>query len=135
MMNFLKTSTLVLVFIINLTAVPMSVFAKNSDGWINHFNMKRAIKRNKAAGRIPVSIQCRNRPGTKVATKPEFKISWVPNTSNRPWALEAETAHAGLTFGPVQSLVDHRFRLVSKDSFSIKYQQKIIKYRCAIWHR
>ena len=134
-MKRFKVLALILAVSLSLIAPVRKAIADNSGIWINHFKLKREIKKNKRAGNIPVSIQCRNRPGTRVATKPEFKIIWKANTSKRAWALEAETAHPGLTFGPAQSQGDRRFKLVEQDSFPVIYQQRKLQYRCAIWHR
>ena len=76
----------ILAFLLLFFVPAQSVFA--ADGWKNLSSLRGEVSGQKRAGKIPVSISCRQDPAANPnLRKPQYKIRWSGNKSNKQWEL------------------------------------------------
>ena len=118
----------IVVFIISSLSIPYT-FA--SDGWLSGAAFKRNTRKNKKLGNYPVSIACRNKPGTK-EFRPQVKTGWKKGTKIWRTRLVSNTSVERRRVNK-QTMDYLGFSLKSRKSYV--YGSSRQSWSCEIWYK
>lgn len=102
-----------------------------ADGWQAATKVNREMKRMRRKGMIATSMTCRNEPGAANRLKPEARVIWEKNVSNKDWA--AFLYKGQLDFMPGNRNQIKQWRRLYKKRLRAGASGAI--FNCTLWHK